>query len=289
MKFTAHDIYRLIQEKVFKIEVRPELLFDKLNKYPRIDDEDLSYAPLYVHQYAECIFGTLVQSYKTTIAKFDEEKNTKEEVFIKDSEINDKTFFYINCADMRIYIQSKRYPSPLNQQLSMKRLQMIIGDCLDIDVTFIKAEIKYSIEEIEEIFSKSFVKRICFTNLEGLELPQGATLHNPRKDLDESLVESWNTYSKSTIDSMELKAKDGEKLSKNPLAKLGMLISVNNRYKKVFKSMDIMDDGEKVEIKPSGNEHKVIYLSKKTQEDSFETYDKILKRIYKNYNGRFNE
>lgn len=289
MKFTAHDIFKIVDSEIFTTNIKAETLFSSLNKYPRVDEENSSFAPLYIHRYLDCVLGTLVQSYTTILTKFDEGRNTKEEVQLEDSEINDKTFFYIDCNDMRIYIQSKRYPTSLNKELTIRRLQKIIGESLGINVAFIKTEIKYTIEEIDEIFTNSFVKRICFKNLEGLELPQGAKLHNPRKDLDESLVESWNTYSRKTVDSMELKAKDGEKLSKNPLAKLGMLLSLNNRYKQVFKSMDIMDDGEKVEIKPSGNEHKVIYISKKAQEDSYETYDKILKKTCKNYNGRFNE
>lgn len=289
MKFTAHDIYRLNENNIFKFSIDPKMLFNRLNLYPRIDDKDSSFAPLYIHQYENCVLGTLVQSYKTVLTKFDESVDTKEEIELDDSEINDKTFFYIDCEDMRIYIQSKRYPSTLNKELTLARLQKIVGDSLEKDVAFIKAEIRYTIEEIDEIFTRSFVKRICFKNLEGLELPEGAELHNPRKDLDKSLTESWNVYSKNTVDSMELKAKDGEKLSKNPLAKLGMLLSLNNRYKQVFKSMDIIDDGEKLEIKPTGNEHKVIYVSKKTQEDSYETYDKILRKTNKSYRGRFDE
>lgn len=289
MKFTAHDIYKLNDNNIFKFRIDPEILFNRLNLYPRTDDEDSSFAPLYIHQYEYCVLGTLVQSYKTVLTKFDESMDTKEEIELKDSEINDKTFFYIDCRDMRIYIQSKRYPTTLNKELTLNRLQKIVGDSLEKEVTFIKAEIRYTIEEIDEIFTRSFVKRISFKNLEGLELPEGAELHNPRKDLDESLTESWNVYSKNTVDSMELKAKDGEKLSKNPLAKLGMLLSLSNRYKQVFKSMDIIDDGEKMEIKPTGNEHKVIYVSKKAQEDSYETYDKILKKTNKSYRGRFDE
>ena len=53
--------------------------------------------------------------------------------------------------------------------------------------------------------------------------------------------------------------------------------------------MEIIDDGERTEIKPDGNEHKIVYVPKKDQDDSYETYDRIMKKVTRNYNGRFEE
>lgn len=289
MNFTAYNIYRTKNGKNYIIDLKSENVFNGLNGYPKIVEAGDSFAPLYVHRNKEFVLGTFVQSYNTVLTKFDDEKNTKSEVQLDDNEINDKTYFYINCEESRIYIQGKLYPKSLSKMLTIDRLRGILGEILHDDIAFVQAQIKYTIFEIDEIFSRSFVKRIAFKNLEGLEIPEGAVLHNPKKYLDDSLRETWNTYSKDNIDSMELKAKSGEKLSKNPLAKIGMILSKDNVYKRIFKSMDIMDDGEKIEIKPEGNEHKIIYISKSVQEDSYETYDRILKKTSKDYRGRFDE
>ena len=272
------------------LNLSSQILFEKLNQYPKIiENDESSYAPLYIHNYRQYVLGTLAQSYYKVLTKFDEKEDTKEEIELEDTTINDKTYFYLNCEESRIFIQGRRYPATLNKKLTIDRLQDIIGDCLGKSILFVQAKIKYTIDEIEEIFSSSYVKRIAFTNLEGLKLPEGAVLHNPKKYLDDAMIESYNTYSAPTLDTMELKAKNGEKLSKNPLAKIGMVLSKENRYKKVFKSMDIMDDGEKVEIKPDGNEHKVVYVPKNDQEDSYVTYDRILKKSSREYQGRFDE
>lgn len=290
MRFTAYDIYESRNDIVNKVNISSEILFERLKRYPKIIEADeRSYAPLYIHNYGQFVLGTLAQSYYKVLTKFDDKKNTKDEIQLDDTTINDKTYFYVSCEDNRVYLQGRRYPETLNKKLTIERLQNIIGQCLNKNIFFMQAKIKYSIEEIEEIFSVSFVKRIAFTNLEGLKLPEGAVLHNPKKYLDDAMIESYNFYSSPTLDTMELKAKNGEKLSKNPFAKIGMILSKENRYKKVFKSMEVIDDGEKVEIKPEGNEHKVIYVPKKDQEDSYETYDRILRKSSKEYQGRFDE
>lgn len=289
MRFTAYDIYEVKDDTLLSIKANSGLLFDNLNKYPKVVEDKESYAPLYIHNYKEYILGTLAQSYNTILTKFDDNENTKKEVELDDTSINDKTYFYVNCDEMRLYVQGKRYPTSLNLKFTMERLEKIIGECLEKKIIFIKAKIKYSIEEIEDIFTNSYVKRIAFTNLEGLTLPKGSTLHNPRKDLDEAMVESYNTYSAPVLDTIDLKAKDGQKLSKNPLAKIGMVLSKENRYAKVFKSMEIIEDGQKVDIKPDGNEHKIIYVPKKDLDDSYETYDRILKKSSRNYLGRLDE
>ena len=290
MRFTAYDVYEVKKDSMHVLNLSSQILFEKLNQYPKIiENDESSYAPLYIHNYRQYVLGTLAQSYYKVLTKFDEKEDTKEEIELEDTTINDKTYFYLNCEESRIFIQGRRYPATLNKKLTIDRLQDIIGDCLGKSILFVQAKIKYTIDEIEEIFSSSYVKRIAFTNLEGLKLPEGAVLHNPKKYLDDAMIESYNTYSAPTLDTMELKAKNGEKLSKNPLAKIGMVLSKENRYKKVFKSMDIMDDGEKVEIKPDGNEHKVVYVPKNDQEDSYVTYDRILKKSSREYQGRFLE
>lgn len=291
MRFTAYDIFEISNNSSGHLNMSSQNLFEKLNQYPKITEEDkTSYAPLYIHSFNDFVLGTLVQSYFKVLTKFDDKYDTKKEIQIDDTSINDRTLFYINCKDSRIYIQGRRYPSTfLNKKLTIERLQKIIGQSLGKQVLFFQAQIKYTVEEIEELFSSSYVKRIAFTNLEGLKLPENAVLHNPKKYLDDAMIESYNTYSAPTLDTMELKAREGEQLSKNPFAKIGMILSKENRYKKVFKSMDIIDEGEKIEIKPEGNEHKVIYIPKKDQEDSYEAYDRILKKTSKEYRGRFDE
>lgn len=233
--------------------------------------------------------GTLAQSYHTVLTKFEPDSSTKQEVELEDKDINDKTYFYISFEERRIYIQGKRYPTSLNKKMTRERIETILGDCLNSRVMFVQAKIDYTIEEIDEIFRSSFVKSISFRNLDGLKIPEGTVLHNPKKYLDESLIESYNVYSAPTLSSMDLKSKDGEQLSKNPLARIGMVLSSINKRKKIFKSMEVIDDGERTEIKPGGNEHKVIYIPKKDQDDSYETYDRIMKKVSKNYKGRFEE
>ncbi len=289
MRFTAYDIYEVKDDTLLSINVDSSLLFESLNRYPKVVEDKESYAPLYIHNYRGYVLGTLAQSYNAILTKFDENENTKKEIELDDTSINDKTYFYVNCEETRLYIQGKRYPTSLNLKFTMERLEKIIGECLEKKIIFIKAKIKYTIEEIEEIFTNSYVKRIAFANLEGLTLPKGSTLHNPRKDLDEAMVESYNTYSAPVLDTIDLSAKNGHKLSKNPLAKIGMLLSKENRYAKIFKSMEIIEDGQKVDIKPDGNEHKIIYVPKKDLEDSYETYDRILKKSSRNYQGRLDE
>ena len=213
----------------------------------------------------------------------------KEEVKLPDTDINDKTYFYINCNEKRIYIQGKRYPISLNKKMTVDRLEHVIGDCINLNLRFNQSKTRYTIEEIDDIFTHSIVKSISFRHLEGLKLPEDAVLHNPKKRLDEALIESYNTYSATVLDSLDLKSKDGEQLSKNPLAKIGMILSKRNKRVKVFKTMDIIDDGEKIEIKPDGNDHKVIYVPKKDQDDSYETYDRVMKKVSKTYKGRLNQ
>lgn len=282
MRFKAYDISELINNGVKKTTINEDL-FSKLNLFPLQKDGSDNFAPLYMHEYGEFILGTFAQSYFTELTQFDENNNDKKEIVLGANNINDKTYFYIDKENGMIYIQGKLYPSTLNASLTRERITFILKQCIEKDIVLIPASFEYTIDEINEIFTRSFVKKIVFKNLQGLTLPKGALLHNPRKDLDESMAESWNTYSASSVDYLEMRSKDGEKLSKNPIAKIGMILSRENRDREIFQNMEIIDAGERVVIKQKGNENKIIYVSKKNQENPQETYAKIMKKYYKNY------
>lgn len=291
MRFTAYDIYEQAGKKIKRINSEDkEKLLKALRRYPKKIIEKNSYAPVYIHEDEEYILGTLAQSYYTILTKFDTSTaDTKDEVVLDDNEINDKTYFYLSCVESRIYIQGKRYPAALSKKVTVERIKSILEECFNCNIIFIPAKIDYTIEEIDEIFHSSFVKSISFRNLNGLKIPEGASLHNPKKYLDEALIESYNIYSAPTLSSMDLKAQSGEELSKNPFAKIGMILSKKNRQKNIFKNMEIIEDGQTTQIKPGGNEHKVIYVPKKDLNDSYETYDRIMKKVSKTYKGRFEE
>lgn len=281
MRFKAYDICSLSDNSTEKVKISGDL-FEKLNLFPRVSEGSENYAPLYMHEFKELILGTLAQSHHTVLTAFDENSD-KDEIAIDADKINDKTYFYINKLESRLYIQGKLYPTTLSAGLTRDRLNKILSDCLGKIIVLIPASIEYTISDIQEIFSTSYVKKIIFKNMLGLKIPKGTTLHNPRKDLDESLAESWNTYSSETVDYLELRSKDDEQLSKNPIAKIGMTLSNENKAVQVFQSMEIIESGERVLIKPKGNESKIIYISKKTQDDPQETYEKILKKYIKDF------
>lgn len=260
-----------------------EELYTKLVNSPKLVDEENEYAAMYMKRYGVFVLGTLVQSYHTILTKFKESSDNKEEEKIPESEFNDKTLFYINFNENIVYIQSKRYPETLNPRLMKKRMEDIFSDCLGQKVVLIETEINNSMEQIEYVFKNSVVKRIVFSNLKGLELPHGSELHNPRKELDDALVESYNVYSKDTLDYMELRAKDGEDLHKNPFAKIGMVLSAEYEDREIFKAMDIIEGGEKVTVKKEGNDSKIVDIRKKDQENSYSAYEKILKSNIKGY------
>lgn len=289
MRFTAYDICMVENNKTFIVDLKKDELLRALYKYPKIMENDEYFAPIHIHESGEYILGTLAQSYQAILTKFEPLSITKDEIQLDGKNINDKTYFYINCSENRIYVQGKRYPTNLNKKVTLERIEKILNDIVGVNIVLIPAKLKYSIDEIEEIFKTSYVKKISFRNLDGLKIPEGTVLHNPKKYLDEALIESYNTYSADQLSSMDLKAKEGEQLSKNPLARIGMVLSKINKREKIFKSMEIIDDGERTEIKPDGNEHKIVYVPKKDQDDSYETYDRIMKKVTRNYNGRFEE
>ena len=289
MRFTAYDIYEIVNNVQVTIKINKGKLLKALYKYPKIVIEDESYAPIHIHEAGAYILGTLAQSYQAVLTKFEPGYDTKDEIELDGKDINDKTYFYISCDDNRIFIQGKRYPTSLNKRITLERIKKILEDSLEVDLKLAQVKLKYTAEEISEIFKMSYVTKISFRNLDELEIPKGTVLHNPKRELDEALIESYNTYSAHQISSMDLKAKNGEQLSKNPFARIGIVLSSYYKKEKVFKSMEIIDDGERTEIKPDGNEHKVVYVPKKDQDDPYETYDRIMKKVTNNYGGRFKE
>lgn len=276
MRFKAYDICSLSDNSMI-LEETSDKLFNTLNLFPRINDGSESYAPLYMSEEEDYLFGTLAQSHPAVLTSFTGDNNNKKEKAIDANQINDKTYFYIDKIESRIYVQGKLYPPTLSPTLTVDRLSNILSTCYDKIIRLIPAKIEYTNEQIREIFSTSYVKTIIFNNLLGLKIKPGTQLHNPRIDLDESLAETWNTY--DSINYMELRAKDEEKLNKNPIAKIGMELAIQNEKVSVFKKMEVYDSGQKVEIKPTGNENKIIYVPRQCIDDPYETYDRIKKKI----------
>ena len=285
MNFKAYDICVLRDNliKSYKIKDRKDF-FSKINKFPRKKEGGNYYAPLYMHNNNDYIFGTLVQSYYTILTTF--EGNGKNEKQLDENTINDKVIFYIDLVYSIVYIQGKRYPSPsLYKDQTIRRIQTILRECLDKPIELMPTEITYSVSEMVSIFKKSYVKRIIFHNIKGIELPMDSVLHNPRADLDAAVAESWNMYSKDTVDYLELRAKDDERLNKNPIAQIGIkLASIGNpEGKDVIKEIDLFDDGQKLTIKPKGNDTKIINISKDIRDDSYQIYRKIAKHDGEEY------
>lgn len=284
MRFKA---YKIVKEDIFeRVTISDEEnLYKALVQTPKSEDEDNQdeYAIMYLTKEHEYILGTLVQSYTKVLTKFDESLDDKKEVKLKDSKINDKTLFYINSNEGILYIQSKRFPEYLTEGLMKLRMQDILSKCFGYRIQILPTEISYSIEQVEEIFMTSSVKRIAFKNLNGLELPKGVELHNPKKELDESLAETYNVYCKDTLGSMEFKAQRGRKLGKNPFARIGLALAKHYNDVDVFKDMEINENGEKVTIKTKGNDSKIINIPKNKQDVTSEAYKLILKNNIKNY------
>ena len=282
MRFKA---YRIKSEEYYQTVSLGMLneMYTSLVNCPKLEDEDNEYAVMYLKKSSPLILGTFVQAYNTVLTKFKDKSEDKEEVKISESEFNDKTLFYIDFNEKIVYIQSKRYPESLNPRLMKKRMEEIFSKCLGEKVVLLETEINNSIEQIEHVFKASIVKKIVFSNMKGLELPKGSELHNPRKDLDDALVESYNVYSKDTLDYMELRAKRGEDLHKNPFAKIGMTLSDEYQDRNVFKYMEIIEGGEKITIKKEGNDSRIINIGKKEQDSSYVAYEKILKSSVKGY------
>lgn len=282
MRFKTFKIVR--SEDYNRIIIKDsEDLFSSLDQTPKLEEEDDEYAVMYLKKYYEYILGTMVQSYKKIFTKFENGVAKKKEVELEDNKVNDKTLFYINCNENTIYIQSKRYPEYLTEGIMRLRMEKTLSKCFNINVNLLPTEMNYTLEQIEEIYKTSYVKRIAFKNLYGLELPINVELHNPRKDLDDALIESYNVYSRDKLDTMEFKAKKGEKLGKNPFAMIGFVLARTYEDIEIFKDMDIKEYDENVKIKTKGNDGKIINISKKQQDNTYEAYDAILKNNIKDY------
>ena len=282
MRFKAYKMLRSDDNRTFRIS-DAEKLFRALDSSPKLEEEEDEYALMYLKKYEEYILGTMVQSYSKVLTKFVIDDDIKKEEELKDTKINDKTLFYINCTENILYIQSKKYPEYLTEGILRIRMEKTFSKCLGVTIIIVPTEINYTLEQVEKMFSDSYVKRIAFKNLCGLELPLNVELHNPRKDLDDALIESYNVYSKDKLDSMELKAKSGEKLGKNPFAKIGFELAKAHENIEVFKDMEIKEADENVKIRIKGNDSKIINISKKQQEHTYQAYDVILKSNIKDY------
>lgn len=289
MNFRAFDICYTDDHTAIRYQLESEQdLFKSLNNMPRIEEGTFSYATIHMHEYENFILGTLAQSYYTVLTAF--EGQGKKEKQLDENNINDKTFFYIDTVQSRLYIQGKLYPAvTLNKSLTLARMNNILNNCLQKQVVLQKAQIDYTDYELAEIFNISYVKKVIFKNIRGIELPLNTVLHNPRADWDRTVAESWNAYSKDTLDYLELRAQKDEKLNKNPIAKIGITLAEigNSEGKPIINELEIIDGGEKVPLKPSGNANKVIYVPKSVLDDSYEVYDKILKKESRQYEGRF--
>lgn len=292
MRFRTYDIMGVNDDNV-AVQI-PEInsgeLFHRLNTLPKIEEGTEAYAVLYMTNYKEYILGTLTQSYTTVLTKFDEaDRDSKEEIELEDNTINDKVLFYINTLERRIYVQSKRYPAKnLSMNRTLDRLEAVLQECLDRIILIQPAQIDYTIEELDEIFTSSYVDKIVFKNFSGIEIPKDSIIHNPHAEWDKAAAESWNYYSKNDLNYMEFRSATGKRINKNPLVRIGMLLAklCNNKSEEgedVLQSMEVVDNGEKIVIKPKGNDSKVINISKRAQNDPYESYDRILKKNDKSY------
>lgn len=270
------------------------IFFKYLNEMGVIYDENFKYAVMNVSKEQYIILGTLNQSYEIVINHFIGIK--KEEKKAYEGEDNDKTYFFIDTRKGYLYIQNKRYSAEnLRPGITFDRLSSILSMTLrriyDSQCVLYPIKINYSVDDFWDFYNNSQVKFLEFKNIQGIELPLGTRLHNPREDLDEAMVESWNFYSKDKVDSFEIKSAEGQTINKNPFATLGLTLAklgeTTKADKDIIKKMVINDSEGEVQLKPKDNEHKVINISSKRQKDAYETYDTILKNLLKDYKGRF--
>lgn len=289
MRFKMYKIKITQNEDVLTLSklVNANELSEKFSELPLIKDDEedeMQFTPMYSTYKCEIVLSTLVQEYEIKLKKFN--KNQKKEQELPPDKNNDNTYFFINIEEEKIYIQNKRYPqeSNLNVNKALDRLQLILVEALkdhQVSIQMIPITINYTVDDFENFFKNSIVKYIKASNLEGLEIPEGSVLHNPREDLDAALVESWNCYSKDTINVIEIKAKNDKKLNKNPFVKIAILLAKINKNTEILKKMEIIDDGYVEDIKPKGNSSKVIPISSAQQKDHIIVYDKILENTLK--------
>ena len=208
--------------------------------------------------------------------------NSKKEIPIEEDRANDnKTYFFINCKDECIYIQNRRYtPRELNPNLAVERLEKLLNKYLIHDnfetIVLQKENINYEMNVLQNFFRSSFVRTVEFSNVSNFKLKPGTELHNPRKDLDDAAIESWNTYSSENVESIKIKAKKDKSIAKNPIANIGFKLAEQNakEYDKIIKSVEIEQDGQKEQLKPKGNEYLIVPVS-----DKDKTIDESLNKI----------
>lgn len=284
MRFTKYRICKIkINSNNLKMmdNLNEELEFKNLNISKKMKDSIGEFAiPHCIHE-NNIIVGNLSQTYHIDLIKFSD--NSKAEIKIDEDKANDnRTYFFINCKEASIYIQNRRYtPKELNPNLAFERIEKLLDKNLKHDIleTIIlqKENINYNIKELQEYFRESFVKSVEFNNISNMKLEIGTKLHNPRIDLDEAAVESWNTYSSENVESIKVKAKKDKSIAKNPIANIGFKLAEQNiiEYDKIIKNIEIEEDGQKEQIKPKGNEYLVVNISDKDKNVN-EALNKIL-------------
>lgn len=290
MRFKIYKIHALSDDKEggLSTSLTSRELRNKFGKLPLYEDKDGSkYTLLYSTYDSKIVLTTLVQSHHIQLKNFKE--NSKGEEDLPFNTANDKTYLYIDMNESLLYVQNKRYPvdSGLNINKTIDRVQYILSTVFEeynVEISLEGITISYTMEDFERFFKENTIKYIKASNLEGLELPEGSVLHNPREDLDEAMVESWNYYSKDTVDTIELKAKAEKKLNKNPLAKLALVLARIGKKEKgenIIRKMQILDEGTPVDVKPHGNEYKIVNVSSSQQKEHDIVYKKIIKVMLK--------
>lgn len=284
MRFTRYKICKMrvsSNEPKTIDKLNEEIEFKNLNVSKKMEDSIGEFAiPQCIHE-DNIIVGNLSQTYGIDLIKFSDD--SKEEIPIDEDKANDnRTYFFINCKEASVYIQNRRYtPRELNPNLAFKRIEKLLDKNLSHDVleTIIlqKENINYEIEELQEYFRQSFVKSVEFNNISNMKLEIGTKLHNPRIDLDDAAVESWNTYSSDNVESVKIKAKKDKSIAKNPIANIGFKLAEQNKteYEKIIKNIEIEEDGQKEQLKPKGNEYLIVNVSDKDK-NVREALDKIL-------------
>ncbi len=283
MRFTRYKICKVKvgSNNIEKMDdMDEEITFKSLNLSKKLKDTIGEFAiPLCKHE-ETIIVGNISQTYGISLMKFS--GNSKEEIPIEEDKANDnKTYFFINCKEKCIYIQNRRYtPKELNPNLAVERIEKLLNKYLihDILETIVlqKENINYEMDVLQNFFRTSFVRTVEFNNVSNLKLEPGTKLHNPRKDLDEAAIESWNTYSSENVESIKIKAKKDKSIAKNPIANIGFKLAEQNanEYEKIIKNVEIEQDGQKEQLKPKGNEYLIIPIS-----DKDKTIDEFLNRI----------
>lgn len=283
MRFTRYKIYKIkvgsnTLEKMNNMD--EETTFKSLNLSKKMDDLIGEFAiPLCKHE-DNIIVGNLSQTYSINLMKFS--GDSKKEIPIEEDRANDnKTYFFINCKDECIYIQNRRYtPRELNPNLAVERLEKLLNKYLIHEnfetIIFKKENINYEMNVLQNFFRSSFVRSVEFSNVSSFKLEPGTELHNPRKDLDDAAIESWNTYSSENVESIKIKAKKDKSIAKNPIANIGFKLAEQNanEYDQIIKNVEIDQDGQREQLKPKGNEYLIVPVS-----DKDKTIDESLNKI----------